>query len=98
MISYHAPAITKNTAIFYEARSILAVSVGATSGILGLQGTSGIALYVIVSLVFSALVAVATTKSPPFPSTMTTMTSGVSGGLMTFLLFWTLFFNLVYGY
>ncbi|KAI9297967.1 hypothetical protein K502DRAFT_323039 [Neoconidiobolus thromboides FSU 785] len=86
-------------------RSCLSMFSGAISGILGLKGYSGFLFYLICSIVMSMLIyvlKVLPTKQrleDLFVSPMTAMMwHGVLGGLLSHVLFWTLFYGVVHVY
>ncbi|KNE59219.1 hypothetical protein AMAG_03537 [Allomyces macrogynus ATCC 38327] len=88
-------ALMHNTQVLTFCRSAFAIVAGITAGILGLTGWAGFGFFVVATLVLSALltvVKVGTRSARYFKAPMQEIwVSGVtSGGVFTYILFWTM--------
>ncbi|KNE58029.1 hypothetical protein AMAG_04855 [Allomyces macrogynus ATCC 38327] len=88
-------ALMHNTQVLTFCRSAFAIVAGITAGILGLTGWAGFGFFVVATLVLSALltvVKVGARQARYFKAPMQEIwVSGVtSGGVFTYILFWTM--------
>eukprot|EP01122_Echinamoeba_exundans_P017600 TRINITY_DN9424_c0_g1_i1.p1 TRINITY_DN9424_c0_g1~~TRINITY_DN9424_c0_g1_i1.p1 ORF type:complete len:111 (-),score=14.82 TRINITY_DN9424_c0_g1_i1:20-352(-) len=89
--------------IVNSCRTIVSTFGGMTAGILGLYGFTGIFFYVILTIVLGAMILFL--KSSPkgqwtthFRHWSDVMTDGMFTGLFTFIMFWTLLYDIVHIY
>eukprot|EP00035_Acanthoeca_spectabilis_P007520 m.137645 g.137645 ORF g.137645 m.137645 type:complete len:107 (+) comp13983_c0_seq4:79-399(+) len=96
---YDLNNVRRNTAAINDIRSFGSVLSGVLSGIMGLTGLNGFALYLVFSIILSGLIRVfcGSNMSMYFAKPWSVYTD-VLGGLFTYLLFWTLVFGLVHVY
>ena len=83
-------------------RILTSIGGGAVTGILGYTGLSGFLAYILFYILGSLLVLVrggnGFSGSAWFASSSDFWTGGLSQGVMTFVLFWTLFYDIVHVY
>ena len=80
------------------------IFVGIAAGIYGLRAFEGILWWILMSLVTSALIALRlgimgfeqNGQSKFFPSFITAASTNMFGNIMTYMLFWIMFYNIVY--
>lgn len=89
-----------NGETLFFVRTLAACTAGAAAGILGCTGWAGLAFYIIVWLIVSAGLIFKTGFhiKPYFMSPSALTLEGLTGGLMSFVLFWTLCYDIVYIY
>lgn len=93
-------AVAKNQHTMACARIIVSLLAGVGAGILGIENWYGIIFYIIVQLIFSALLYIRLESNVKqyFQSTSGFVWNGFTAGGMTFVLFWTLLYDIVYIY
>eukprot|EP00386_Alphamonas_edax_P016290 GDKI01049748.1.p1 GENE.GDKI01049748.1~~GDKI01049748.1.p1 ORF type:complete len:116 (-),score=28.97 GDKI01049748.1:97-444(-) len=93
--------IGHNRKLMNHTRTLAAILGGIATGLLGFTGLSGLFMFVLVTLLSSFFIAVRADFNPtpyfPPPSGWKEVAySNFTGGLMSFVLFWTLAYNFVY--
>ena len=93
----NATALQSNHVILNYCRTALSAISGSVAGVLGLYGIRGFVFYIFASLLMSVLLIGKANFSwqKYFLSTWDIWTSGVLGGVLTFILFWTFLYGLV---
>lgn len=95
-------ALRKNDQFINKARSALSAITGISAGIMGLQGwMNGITLYLFTSSLLSFSIYIFSTRMNSekyFLSKKGLLVDGVFSNLLSYLLFWTLSFALVFVY
>eukprot|EP00727_Mastigamoeba_balamuthi_P007244 m51a1_g314 hypothetical protein (106) ;mRNA; f:416723-417418 len=96
----NADNVAYNNNQLYSAKMASAIVAGCAAGILGLTSLGGFAFFAAVSLLTSAaLVARAGSGwRPYFSSRGPLVSAGLFQALLSFILFWALFFNIVHIY
>eukprot|EP00048_Salpingoeca_helianthica_P009941 m.142665 g.142665 ORF g.142665 m.142665 type:complete len:103 (+) comp14975_c0_seq2:66-374(+) len=91
-------AAAKNMAIISQSRTLASILFGCAAGILGLTSLKGFAFYAIFSAIFSGLlfVVVGPKSSQFFASMRSVVWDGITDGMLTFVLFWTLLYAMVH--
>ena len=81
-----------------EVRTLATIFVGLAAGILNFGGLSGMLFYFAADFVLGLLMLVyfGFKADPYFPSLATILFSGLGQNIMTFMVIWVLFHNLVY--
>ena len=93
--------IVKNAKTLDYARSFFVGVAGTTAGMLGLTGWSGFVFYLVTTVLFGiALLVKMQFKPSEFfrNGFRDVMTEGVLGGALSYVLFWTLAYNVIYVY
>ena len=100
MAGFSRERIAANTRVLTFARTLVAAFAGASAGILGLETYAGFLFYFAANLVGSALLffAMHTKPSKYLVSPNSVWTEAATSGFMTYLLVWTLVYNLVHVY
>lgn len=98
--SIHSPVLlAKNTHQIQMSRTLLAVIAGSFAGILHIEGLlNGIMVYLVWQLIGSAVL-IQYMKRPAeyFPNgSRDVITTGLFSGIMTFVLVWTLVYDIVF--
>eukprot|EP00695_Tsukubamonas_globosa_P000885 TRINITY_DN1825_c0_g1_i1.p2 TRINITY_DN1825_c0_g1~~TRINITY_DN1825_c0_g1_i1.p2 ORF type:complete len:106 (-),score=6.16 TRINITY_DN1825_c0_g1_i1:172-489(-) len=90
--------IDKNEKILSNCRTFASILGGCVTGVLGLTGLLGFVLYFVCSILLSLGLLVKSKFSTKryFRTSSSIWTSGVGSGLMTYILFWTLMYDIVY--
>ncbi|CAH3147219.1 unnamed protein product [Porites lobata] len=93
-------SIMANNSIIDFCRTSLASMAGISAGILGLSALKGFIFYFIASLFMSILICLkaGTHWRKFFISWWDLSTSGIFGGIFTYLLFWTFLYGMVHVY
>jgi len=89
-------AIQQNNRVIYVCRIIVTSIAGCVAGLLGQTGLMGFLWYLVSSVLVSLLLFVKLKgfhTKPYFTSWTTIWTEGFAQGLMSFVLFWTLFYG-----
>jgi hypothetical protein len=92
-------AIAHNNQALFFCRVIVASVAGSAAGILGVTGIGGFAFYAAASALVSLLIlhhAAGYHTRKYFPTAAAVWTEGVGQGLLSFVLFWTLFYGFTY--
>ncbi|XP_022087222.1 ER membrane protein complex subunit 6-like [Acanthaster planci] len=99
-IVYNELAIRTNMSILSYCRTFVSALSGSSAGILGLTGLEGFIFYFIVSFVFSLMLCVKAGRKWQefFRHRQPLVTSGLLGGLFTYVLFWTFLYGMVHVY
>ncbi|KAJ1929238.1 hypothetical protein IWQ60_001348 [Tieghemiomyces parasiticus] len=98
---YFDPHVLANNRTLDNIQTLSCAAAGCAAGILGLAGWAGFVLYTASWSTLAALLFLLKAQSQPtryFPSAAGIATHGIFSGLFTFVLFWTLAFNLVHVY
>ncbi|KAH7435705.1 hypothetical protein KP509_06G076100 [Ceratopteris richardii] len=95
---YSAENIQHNMRTLYYSRTFLSIVGGIVAGILGLTGVSGFLFYFVIMMATSAAVALkAGFKIGMYFDSLNRVTlDGLTAGLMSFVLFWTLAYDIVH--
>ncbi|XP_032220756.1 ER membrane protein complex subunit 6 [Nematostella vectensis] len=98
--AYSPFAIMTNNSIIEFCRTSLAAMAGISAGILGLTGLKGFIFYFAASILMSIFICWKAGSSWPkyFISWWDLSTSGIFGGVFTYLLFWTFLYGMVHVY
>ncbi|XP_033105768.1 ER membrane protein complex subunit 6-like [Anneissia japonica] len=93
-------AMRNNQSVIDYCRTSMSALSGATAGILGLTGLYGFIFYFITSFVLSTMLLIKAGRnwSSYFFSWKPLLTSGLLGGLFTYILFWTFLYGMVHVY
>lgn len=97
----HPMHVKHNDDSLQYCRNFLAILTGLVVGVLGVTGwLAGFTCYFLTSQLITAAVyyQLRGDVAPYFPSIYSLITSGLSGSAMSFLMFWTLMFNIVHVY
>lgn len=90
-------AMIRNFKTIHRARASLAIFSGIISGILGLESSLGFLFYALISCIISLMIIVKVgSEMKYFLDWMTPATCGITGNLPSYVLFWTLTYNLIY--
>ena len=86
--------------VVFGSRTFLSIIAGCATGVMGFTGLSGLLCFLVVSLCVSAGFAY---KAGPHPETYLQSVSGMflsglTGGIGSFILFWTMAFDIVHIY
>ena len=81
-----------------EVRTLSTIFIGMAAGILNLDGLSGVLFYFTADVILGLLLMVyfGFKAEPYFPSITTILFNGIGSNIMTFMVLWVLFHNLVY--
>ncbi|KAF9320339.1 ER membrane complex subunit 6 [Podila horticola] len=93
--------IAKNSQTMTFIRSSYSAILGLAAGILGLTNWSGFVFYFVGSAFLSTLVFLVKARASPgtyFRSSFDVFTEGVLGGLLSYILFWTLLYGIIHVY
>ena len=94
-----SPAVMQlNLRSLMEVRTLSTIFIGMAAGILNFGGLGGLVFYFCVDLILGLLLAVyfGFKAEPYFPSLATIFFNGLGQNVMTFMVMWVLFHNLVY--
>lgn len=99
-VAYNVMAIRNNASVIDYCRTSLSALSGCTAGILGLTGLYGFIFYFITAMALSVTLLLKAGRSwkKYFTSRSTLLTSGIFGGLFTYVLFWTFLYGMVHVY
>jgi hypothetical protein len=94
----NAAALQRNQHAMYTRRVVVAMASGSIAGALALQSLEGLLFFLVCNIVFSAVqLALLPAKTRCFvDSAWGVWTDNAMSGLLTYVLFWTLAFNLVH--
>ncbi|KAF9579785.1 ER membrane complex subunit 6 [Lunasporangiospora selenospora] len=93
--------IAKNSQTINFMRSSYSAILGFAAGTLGLTNWSGFIFYLIGSIFMSLLILMVKAKGNPkifFRKPFEAVTEGISGGLLSYILFWTLLYGIIHVY
>uniref|UniRef100_A0A7S0Q1B5 ER membrane protein complex subunit 6 n=1 Tax=Coccolithus braarudii TaxID=221442 RepID=A0A7S0Q1B5_9EUKA len=92
--------IAFNTRSLNYCRVFVAIVSGAAAGILGLEGLIGFLAFFITTFALSAgaYLVVGCEPKPYFKLSADVWTEGIKDGMMSYILFWTLFYDIVHIY
>ena len=81
-----------------EVRTLATIFVGLAAGILNFDGLSGVLFYFAADFVVGVILLLyfGFKAEPFFPSLATLLFNGLGSNIMTFMVIWVLFHNLVY--
>ncbi|KAF0980267.1 hypothetical protein FDP41_013481 [Naegleria fowleri] len=93
--------VAHNDNIVYKCKIFISLVFGIVAGIFGLTGLSGFLFYVVVSLVISSVLIGFCLPRPysvesVFPNWTNIIFGGFTQGLLTYILFWTISYDIVY--
>ena len=96
--AHNALMITRNTKALTDARVLTTIFIGIAAGILGFDGPLGIVFYLVADyfVSFLMLTRFAFTAKPYFTGLGPIFKAGLMSNVMTFMVTWVLFHNLVY--
>eukprot|EP00931_Biecheleriopsis_adriatica_P086937 TRINITY_DN61484_c0_g1_i1.p2 TRINITY_DN61484_c0_g1~~TRINITY_DN61484_c0_g1_i1.p2 ORF type:complete len:127 (-),score=31.84 TRINITY_DN61484_c0_g1_i1:50-430(-) len=91
-------ALQQNLRTLSNCRILAGVMAGCIAGLLRIEGLSGALVFVTVTLIHSCMIAakLGFEVTRHFPKTRDVFVSSFSGGLMSFILFWTLSYDMVH--
>ena len=100
----HTTQIQLNFNLMNQTRVCANIFIGIAAGIYGLRAFEGILWWMAMSMVTSALIAFRLTtlgfeangQSKFFPSFIQAVTTNMFSNIMTYMLFWIMFYNIVY--
>lgn len=100
IIAYSETAIRMNMGVLEYCRSSMSALAGCAAGILGLSSLYGFAFYLIMMFVLWMLILL---KAGPewnkfFTTRLPILTGSLSGGIFTYVLFWTFLYGMVHVY
>lgn len=100
IVAYSEQAIRQNHAVLEYCRSSMSALSGCTAGVLGLTNLYGIAFYFIMASILWLLIMVKAGSewNKFFTSRVSILTSGLFGGIFTYILFWTFLYGMVHVY
>jgi len=92
--------VVSNTALHNNIRSLVALFAGSVCGIIGLDGIYGVVFFLLAMAALSACLLVKVNFQPAlyFPTPSAIWTDGVFAAMMTYVLFWTMLYNIVHVY
>mmetsp|Transcript_29481 Transcript_29481/g.64408 ORF Transcript_29481/g.64408 Transcript_29481/m.64408 type:complete len:122 (-) Transcript_29481:330-695(-) len=92
--------VQKNMRAVVFCRTFISIVAGIVAGILGLTNVAGFTSYFVMMGMVSLGLAARTNFDPTayYPTTSKITYDGITSGLMTFVLFWTLFYDIVHIY
>mmetsp|Transcript_4981 Transcript_4981/g.8641 ORF Transcript_4981/g.8641 Transcript_4981/m.8641 type:complete len:121 (+) Transcript_4981:231-593(+) len=92
--------VQKNMRAVMFYRTFVSIVGGIVAGILGLTNLAGFASYFVMMGMVSLGLASRTNFNPTayYPTTRMITVEGINSGLMSFVLFWTLFYDIVHIY
>eukprot|EP00850_Spirogloea_muscicola_P015410 SM000117S25530 [mRNA] locus=s117:432074:433584:+ [translate_table: standard] len=90
--------VQNNVRILYYSRTFLSIFGGVAAGILGLTGLAGFFFYILVMLLSSVAVLLKARLDVGayFPSWQQLVLDGIGQGMMSYVLFWTLAYDIVH--
>ena len=90
--------MARNLAHIQNARTLSLIIGGVTAGIFGFDGAYGMAFYVFLVFLTSLFIGLCLgfQGKPYFSSLTQAITSGLFTNMLTYLLMWVMFYNLVY--
>lgn len=92
-------ALGQNKRKIYSCRTFLSIVLGSVVGVFGLTGLYGFLAYFLVSgILTSILLLKITSKTRFFDTWSTPWTEGIFQGLLTYILFWTILYDIVHIY
>mmetsp|Transcript_11660 Transcript_11660/g.22189 ORF Transcript_11660/g.22189 Transcript_11660/m.22189 type:complete len:114 (+) Transcript_11660:82-423(+) len=91
-------ALQENMRTLNNCRIFGGVMAGCVAGLLKIEGTLGVLVFIVVTLVHSLMICVKMgfEISRHFPKSRDLFVSQFGGGLLSFILFWTLSYDLVH--
>lgn len=100
VVAYSESAIRYNHAALEYCRTSMSALAGCTAGILGLRSLYGFVFYIISMLILWVLILA---KAGPswskyFRSRLQLLTASITGGVFTYVLFWTFIYGMVHVY
>lgn len=100
IVAYSEAAVRHNAALLEYCRTSMSALSGSTAGVLGLSGLYGFIFYFVSAVIlWLVLLAKAGTEwKKYFRSRVSLLTSGLFGGLITYILFWTFLYGMVHVY
>eukprot|EP00161_Ancyromonas_sigmoides_P026454 TRINITY_DN9213_c0_g1_i1.p2 TRINITY_DN9213_c0_g1~~TRINITY_DN9213_c0_g1_i1.p2 ORF type:complete len:141 (+),score=54.93 TRINITY_DN9213_c0_g1_i1:67-489(+) len=94
--------VALNLRTVYFSRIILSIAVGVSAGVLGVTNLAGFAVYALAIAAHVLTVAAAAGGAAgvraTFVSRMALVSEGFSASILTYILFWTLFYGIVHLY
>eukprot|EP01114_Cavostelium_apophysatum_P007136 TRINITY_DN1889_c0_g1_i1.p1 TRINITY_DN1889_c0_g1~~TRINITY_DN1889_c0_g1_i1.p1 ORF type:complete len:113 (+),score=7.21 TRINITY_DN1889_c0_g1_i1:109-447(+) len=100
-ISYVPAEIAYNANILYFCRILTSTVAGCLIGVLGITGVYGFLMYFVNFFIISGLIYVLKVNQntdPYFISKSTLFWDGIFHGMLTYIMFWTLFYDIVHIY
>eukprot|EP01071_Lankesteria_metandrocarpae_P005758 Lankesteria_metandrocarpae@DN4119_c0_g1_i1.p1 len=90
-------SVTKNNHLVFVNRSFAAVFGGLAAGILGFTGVSGFLIYIIAMMISSLAILVEINFSPTeyFGGIKPVLTTGITSQVLSYVLCWTLAYDVV---
>ncbi|EFC50063.1 predicted protein [Naegleria gruberi] len=93
--------IAHNDNVVYKCKIFISLVFGIVAGIFGLSGLSGFLFYILVSVVISSVLIGLVLPKPfsidgVFTSWSNIIFGGFTQGLLTYILFWTISYDMVY--
>ena len=87
-----------NTRAITQARTLCTIWIGIVAGIFNLEGLAGVGFYILMDFLVGILICLrfGFKPEPYFNSVFAMMGTGFCGNVMTYLVVWVLFHNLVY--
>lgn len=100
IVAYSDQAIRQNHGVLEYCRSSMSALSGCTAGVLGLTSLYGFAFYFIMAILlwFLVLAKAGAEWNKFFVSRTSILTSGLFGGIFTYILFWTFLYGMVHVY
>mmetsp|Transcript_11136 Transcript_11136/g.21026 ORF Transcript_11136/g.21026 Transcript_11136/m.21026 type:complete len:121 (+) Transcript_11136:238-600(+) len=95
-----ADSVQKNLKVVHFCRTFMSIIAGVVAGILGLTNIYGFVCYFVMMALVSLRMLVKTNFQPTsyFMNSSKITYDGVTAEIMTFVLFWTLFYDIVHIY
>ncbi|XP_005100016.1 ER membrane protein complex subunit 6 [Aplysia californica] len=99
-IAYSELSLRQNASVLDYCRTSMSALSGATAGIMGLTGLWGFIFYFITAVMLSVflLLKAGSKWNSYFMSRRILLSSGLLGGLFTYVLFWTFLYGMVHVY
>ena|SRR3989338_10951259 len=93
--------VAHNDNVVYKCKTFISIVFGIVAGIFGLTGLTGFLFYILVSLVISSVLIGLALPKPfsnegVFTSWSNIVMGGFTQGLLTYILFWTISYDIVY--
>jgi len=100
IVAYSELAIRQNHALLEYCRTSMSALAGCTAGILGLTSYQGFVFYVLTAVLLWLLLLFQAGPSwnKFFRSRLPILTGSLTGGLFTYILFWTFIYGMVHVY
>jgi len=100
IVAYSEAAIRQNHAVLEYSRTSMSALAGCTAGILGFTSYYGFIFYVLTCLMLWAMVLAKAGSSwnKYFRQRLPILTGTVTGGIFTYILFWTFIYGMVHVY